>query len=104
MNKNYNAPVRRLFGWTAGLVGIAVLARLLARRQAQREATPALRAGPDPAEQLREKLSATRDTATPEDVADAPELPEPTETVDERRARVHAKAQEAIEAMQEPPP
>ena len=94
--------MRRLFGWTAGLVGIAALARLLMRRQAQREATPALRAGPDPAEQLREKLSATRDTATPDDVVQAPQPAEPTETIDERRARVHAKAQEAIEAMQEP--
>ena len=32
--------------------------------------------------------------------------PEPTETLEERRARVHAKAQEAMDAMdalQEPP-
>jgi hypothetical protein len=98
--------VRRLFGWTAGLVGIAALARLLARRQARREAVPALRppSEADPAEALRRKLSDTRATDDTEPSArDAGPADEPTETLDERRARVHAKAQEAIEAMQEPP-
>jgi hypothetical protein len=101
--------VRRLFGWTAGLVGIAALARVLARRQARREAAaprPPLPSSTqaDPAEALRHKLSETRAT---DDTATAGQEPissaEPTETLDERRARVHAKAQEAIEAMQEPP-
>jgi hypothetical protein len=106
--------VRRLFGWTAGLVGIAALARLLARRQARAKApAPA----PDPAEELRRKLDESRGRTGVDDTRTAPTSAppsateqsapaEPTETLDERRARVHAKAQEALEAMdalQEPP-
>ncbi len=105
--------MRRLFGWTAGLVGIAALARILARRQARTAAGPA--PALDPAEELRRKLDESRGQATsggagatttagPAATPDAPA--EPTETLDERRARVHAKAQEALEAMealQEPP-
>jgi hypothetical protein len=91
--------VRRLFGWTAGLVGIAALARLLAARR-DRAVAPALPpASPaeDPAEELRRKLAESRD-------ADAPPVEqtttsEPAESLEERRARVHAKAQEALEAM-----
>jgi len=96
--------VRRLFGWTAGLVGIAALARLLAARRDR--AAPALPPAPpaeDPAEELRRKLAESRD-------ADAPPVEqtttsEPAESLEERRARVHAKAQEALEAiddLQEP--
>ena len=99
--------MRTLIGWAAGLVGIAALARALARRQARREAdlrrSPTTPAG-DPAEELRRKLSAARSagsTATGDEAASAGRA-EPTETIDERRARVHAKAQEAIEAMQGP--
>ena len=95
--------MRRLFGWMAGLVGIAALARLLATRHARLEATaraPALPAAPDPAEELRRKLAESREqpTGAPAQAA--------AETIDERRARVHAKAREAVDAMealQEPP-
>ena len=94
--------MRRLFGWMAGLVGIAALARLLATRHARLEATaraPALPAAPDPAEELRRKLAESREqpTGAPAQAA---------ATLDERRARVHAKAREAVDAMealQEPP-
>ena len=95
--------MRRLFGWMAGLVGIAALARLLATRHARLEATaraPALPAAPDPAEELRRKLAESREQPT-----GAP-APAATGTIDERRARVHAKAREAVDAMealQEPP-
>jgi hypothetical protein len=107
----YDARVRRLFGWTAGLVGIAALARLLARRQvrATRAPSPAV----DPADELRRKLDESRAHAPagvspggPAEGAHQDEPAAPTETLDERRARVHAKAQEALEAMealQEPP-
>jgi hypothetical protein len=95
--------VRRLIGWAAGLVGIAALARVLARRQVRRDAE--LRLPPstaaDPAEKLRRTLSASRSIEPPETSVEPPPA-EPSETVDERRARVHAKAQEAIEAMQGP--
>lgn len=96
--------MRRLIGWTAGLAGIAALARLLATRRSRRDAqapAPSFPV-PDPAEELRRKLAETR-----EQPAEAPAEPAaPTGTIDERRARVHAKAREALDAMealQEPP-
>ena len=95
----YDGSVRRLFGWTAGLVGIAALARLLAARR-DRAVAPALPpASPaeDPAEELRRKLAESRDADAPS--AEATTTPEAVESLEERRARVHAKAQEALEAM-----
>ena len=62
----------------------------------------------DPAEALRRKLSEARND--PEAATETPSTtaaPEPTEALEERRARVHAKAHEAMDAMdalQEPPP
>jgi len=95
------APVGKLFGWAAGLVGIAALARVLARRQRAAHAPAARPAlAPDPADALRRKLSDTRMTSE----SAAPPPAEPRETIEERRSRVHAKAQEAIDAMQETPP
>ena len=97
------AAVRKLFGWIAGLVGIAALARWLSIRSARsRPPPPTLAPEGDPAESLRQKLSESR--AEPA-AAPPPEPPpaEPTETLDERRARIHVKAQEAIDAMQEEP-
>ena len=91
--------MRRLFGWTAGLVGIAALARLLAarRNRAPAPALPPARPADDPAEELRRKLAETRDAdASP---VEPTTTPEPVESLEERRARVHAKAQEALEAM-----
>lgn len=85
----------------AGLVSIAALARVLARRR--RHEAPRVEPSPvvgDPADELRRKLSETREA--PAEPAAPPE-PEPDETLDERRSRVHAKAQEAIEAMQDAP-
>jgi hypothetical protein len=58
----------------------------------------------DPAEELRRKLSDARapDATSPAGQEPSPAA-EPAETLAERRARVHAKAQDAIDAMQEPP-
>jgi hypothetical protein len=100
--------VKRALASLAGLIGLAALGRWLAQRR--RPAEPVIDtvadpvaapvAGPiaadaagDPAEELRRKLADARD-AEPEDEAAA----EP-ESLDERRARVHAKAREAIDAM-----
>jgi len=97
--------VRRLFGWTAGLAGIAALARLLSARQARREkpSPPALEPA-DPADRLRQKLSETRAESPSGAARPTAEDPE-AESLDARRARIHAKAHEAIESMQglEPP-
>jgi hypothetical protein len=101
--------VRRLYGWTAGLVGIAALARLLAERRARLEARqlPPPAPAPDPAEELRRTLAASREADAPATAAPEPGEPtEPTESLEDRRARVHAKAQEALSAMdalEEPP-
>ena len=96
--------MRRLYAWIAGLVGIAALARLLARR-GRGHGAPAASGAPlpagDPAEDLRRKLSETR--ATTDDPVGAAEAAPAAETLEERRSRVHAKAQEAIQAMQDPP-
>lgn len=97
--------MRRLIGWTAGVVGVAALARMLARRRPEPKPVAAAPAG-DHAEALRRKLDETRasdaasapTSAAPADVEDEA----PRESLEDRRARVHAKAQEAIDAMQEP--
>jgi hypothetical protein len=90
--------VGRLFGWMAGLVSIAALARVLARRRRRETHAAEQQAlAQDPAEELRRKLSETREAAG------ATEPSGTTETLEERRSRVHAKAQEAIDAMQDAP-
>ena len=94
--------MRRLFGWMAGLAGIAALARLLSARQARRRASPPLLEPPrDPADALREKLAGSGTDAPTPPQDPAPATDPRDETIDERRARIHAKAQEAIDAMQE---
>ena len=101
--------MRKLFGWMAGLVGIAALARIMASRRAQIAAPVPTTISPpaaDPAEALRRKLSEARVDPAAATVTPATTAPEPTEALEERRARVHAKAQEAMDAMdalQEPP-
>jgi hypothetical protein len=92
--------MRRALTWLAGLAGIAALLR---RRSRQRAATPQSLPSPattdvgDPAVELRQKLQETR-TADPE----APAEVEATFSLDERRARVHERAQDAINQMRSP--
>ena len=97
--------MRRLFGWVAGLVGIAAAARYLARRSRAATPPPApATTQADPAEALRRKLDETRiepSAPPPPEPATAEEAPR--ETLDDRRARVHANAEAAIAEMQEPP-
>ena len=100
--------MKRVIAWLAGLVGIAALGRWLARRAhhgqqpaAGSETTPAAEAaapeatGADPAEELRRRLAEAREAEPASEPAATPV----EETLDERRARVHAKAREAIDAM-----
>jgi hypothetical protein len=85
--------VRRALTWLAGLAGVAALLRRRARRRAQAAAGAAdADATPDPAVQLRRKLDETR-AAEPEPGA------EPSVSLDDRRARVHDRAQETIDHM-----
>jgi hypothetical protein len=92
--------VKRTFAWLAGLAGLAALGRMLARRKRSPEAVaehPGATTA-DPAEELRGKLAEQRQ-AKPE-VEPAPL----SETLEERRARVHAKAREAIDSMHDEGP
>jgi hypothetical protein len=95
--------VRRALTWLAGAVGLAALARHFSRRRAAAEGPVA----EDPAEELRRKL-ATQRGDEPEGAPDGTVVEEDDEAppVDlaERRAEVHARAQEAIESMRETPP
>ena len=103
------AFMKRSLAWFAGIVGIAALGRMLSRRKAspasvEQSAPPApaadeivLDPAADPAEELRRKLTAARQP-------EAPTAPEAIETLDERRARVHAKAREAMDAMNDEGP
>jgi hypothetical protein len=94
--------VKRAFASVAGLIGLAALGRWVAKRRHPAtgpaepvEAAPVEPAAGDPAEELRRKLA---DARVPDpDAAPAPDPPD--ETLDERRARVHAKAREAIDSM-----
>jgi hypothetical protein len=87
--------VKRALAWLTGLVGIAALGRMLARRRQPAEsiAEPSPAPIDDPAEELRRKLA---DQRQPEPEAEPVVA---AETLEERRARVHAKAREAIDAM-----
>jgi Mg-chelatase subunit ChlI len=93
--------MRRLVKWTAGIVGIAALARLVRRHRSAGRAPDDSGFAPDPAADLREKLAETRDVG-PEAASEsvAGESDEPASgSLDERRARVHEKAQQAIDTM-----
>ena len=84
-----------MFRWLVGLLSALAVWKLISRRRGEPAAPPT--AEPDPAEALRRKLAETRDDAEPE----PPAGKAAAETIDERRARVHAKAQETIDSMRE---
>lgn len=86
--------MRRLFRWLIGLLSALAVWKLIARRRARNDAPEAVE--PDPAEELRQKLAETRPDPEPEPADDESS----SQTIDERRADVHAKAREAIDSMQ----
>jgi hypothetical protein len=90
--------MRKLLASVAGALGLLALVRALRRKHAPPAPEPAT---PDPAEELRRTIAGSRseEPAASETPA-AP--PEPT-SIEERRRLVHERAQEAIEAMREPP-
>jgi len=91
--------VRRALTWLAGAVGLAALARHRSRRRAATQG-PAVE---DPAEELRRKLATRRDDEpvdAPDDEPSEDAAPPPVDLA-ERRAEVHARAQEAIDSMRE---
>ena len=108
--------MRRALVWIAGAVGIAALIRHLRGREAVDEPSTAWPttdpaapdpAEPDPAVELRRKLAEARDAGDDRDEFDAAEgTPvdevEARPSLEERRAAVHAKAQEALGEMDGP--
>jgi hypothetical protein len=95
--KDYHRDVRRLLRWVIGLLSALAVWRAWSRhRKARVGAEPE----PDPADELRRKLAETRTEDEPaEETGGTDEAA--VESLDERRARVHAQAQETIEAMRE---
>jgi hypothetical protein len=95
--------MRRLFGWMAGLASVAALAKLYQRWRREARPTEAPGSEPDPAEELRRKLDEVRASGAP-DAAPGPTTDVSDEaatgaTIEERRAAIHARAQEAIDTM-----
>ncbi len=97
--------MRRLLSFLLGAAGIAAAARLLRRRG---RALPTV-ADVDPAEELRRRLEESRGIAEERAEFEAGETPVDAvedvapQSLDERRRRVHERAQEAIESMRLPP-
>ncbi len=97
--------MKRTIAWLAGIVGIAALGRWLSQRRQQPESVAEPTADAvDPAEELRRRLDEQRQQPEPEQEDTAPEPAQVDETLEERRARVHAKAREAIDAMDDDGP
>lgn len=90
----------------AGLVGLAALARYLARRERAKPLPAPTTFEQDPAAELRRKLSETRAEPVEHEQQPRPGAePQtaPRESLEKRRARVHAKAEAAIAEMQDEP-
>jgi hypothetical protein len=84
--------MKRLTAWLAGFAGGAAVYRLF-RRHPPASVAPAA----DPAEELKAKLAAARETAGAEEA--------PAEAgVEARRRSVHDRARAAIDEMQGPDP
>jgi hypothetical protein len=92
--------MRRALTWIGGALGLAALARALRKRR-RKPAPPAVaQPAADPAEELRAALDETR--AGDEPAGDQADAGEPA-SLEERRRRVHERAQEALDAMRDPP-
>jgi hypothetical protein len=92
--------MRRTVTWIAGLVGIAALARWIRGRRRASVLPESDLGGADPALELRSKLAETREQPSPDPGAtvETDEI-DGSSTIDERRARIHEKAQQAIDEM-----
>ena len=89
--------MKRALAWFAGLVGIAALGRWLARRRHPAADVSGDRRGAAPTTRPRSSVASSR--ARGARAGDRDRAAAPEETLEERRARVHAKAREAIDAM-----
>ena len=97
--------MRKALTWLAGAVGLAALLRHLSRRHAPSTvSTASPPVEPDPADELRRRLAGQQVDEEPgaaeETVADDADATDST-ALEERRARVHAQAQAAIDSMRD---
>jgi hypothetical protein len=92
--------MRRALAWVTGIVGVAALARLLHHRRHAAAVVPPEVA--DPAEELRRTLADRREAEA--EPIDPPDEEAGMPSLDERRAGVHARAEEAIAQMREDAP
>jgi hypothetical protein len=92
--------VRRLFRWAVGIASALAIWKAWTRRRPA-DTTPAAPPEPDPADELRRTLASSREKTEAMVVAqgDEPAGDGPEASLEERRARVHAKAQEAAAEM-----
>lgn len=97
--------MRRLASFLLGAAGVAAGARLLRRRSHRGYSVVTA----DPAEELRQRLEESRGIAEERAEFEAGETPVDAfedvapQSLEERRRRVHERAQEAIESMRLPP-
>jgi hypothetical protein len=98
--------MRRALAVIAGALGIAALLRR--RRRPEGLEAPGPEPAPDPAAELRRKLEEARGAGDDRDEFDASEgrpvdEVEALPSLEERRAAIHAKAQEALGEMEGSP-
>ena len=92
--------MRRWLAWIAGALGLAALIRRLRRRrQAAATADPWSPPAVDPADELRAALTETEGGVPDQPVEDATQ----PASLEERRRKVHERAQEALDTMRDPP-
>jgi hypothetical protein len=84
--------MRKLATWVVVTLGIAAVLHRLKRRRAAVEPTAPTAPAPDPADELRRKLSESRTESTVSEAA-------PEASVSERRAEVHDEARAALDEM-----
>jgi hypothetical protein len=90
--------MRRLLAWILVTLGIAAVARRLRRRERGGEGDVTVTSNQgDPADELRQKLAASRG-----EEADTTEAPAPEVPVEDRRAEIHEQGRATLDEMRPP--
>jgi hypothetical protein len=90
--------MRKGLAWLAGGLGLAALVRAL-KGSRHAAAEPPAPPAADPADELRAAIAEVQ-----ADDSEGPAAEDEPASLEERRRRVHERAQEAIDAMRDPPP
>ena len=86
--------MRKLIKLAIIAFGIRALLRWRKRRQEARTTAPAVEPAADPADELRQKLAASRDDVAPDEVEEPPAA-----SVTDRRTEVHEQGRAALDEM-----